>query len=55
MACHWDKAIYTEASWNDENDEWNVKDKVANQKKIDKIKEDTASDPKTPPDCSMWK
>jgi len=28
---------------------------TANQKKIDKIKQDKASDPKTPPDCSMWK
>ena len=32
-----------------------VDDLKANQKKIDEIKQDKASDPATPPDCSMWK
>ena len=40
-ACFWQKAIYK-------------KDKSENQKYIDKLKTDKSSDPKEPPDCSIW-
>ena len=54
-ACSWEKAIYTESIFNDENElRWIAKDPKANQRKIDEIKQDKASDPPTPPDCSMW-
>ena len=53
-ACFWDKAIYTEARWDDEQGIWVARDPQANQEKIKEIREDTASDPQTPPDCSIW-
>ena len=51
-ACFWEKAIYTEP---DQRNRWIVKDPEANQRKIDEIKQDKASDPPKPPDCSKWK
>ena len=51
-ACFWEKAIYTER---DQTNGWIAKDPEANQKKIDEIKQDKASDPRKPPDCSNWK
>ena len=53
-ACFWEKAIYTKAN-QDNKDLWIAKDPKANQRKIEEIKQDKASDPPTPPDCSMWK
>ena len=53
-ACFWEKAIYT-ASGIDETNGWIAEDPKANQRRIDEIKQDKASDPPTPPDCSMWK
>jgi|GEM_PF-2884166 len=53
-ACFWDKAIYTEARWDDKKRIWVVIDPQANEETIKKIREDTASDPQTPPDCSIW-
>jgi uncharacterized protein YjbI with pentapeptide repeats len=54
-ACNWKKAIYIEAEFDENTFSLAAKDKTANQKKIDKIKQDKASDPATPPNCSMWK
>jgi hypothetical protein len=50
-ACNWEEAVYTEA---DEN--LKAKDPEANQKKIQEIKNDKASDPSPslPVDCSQW-
>jgi Pentapeptide repeats (8 copies) len=53
-ACFWDKAIYTEARWDDEQGTWVAIDPQANEKTIKKIRKYTASDPQTPPDCSIW-
>ena len=53
-ACFWEEAIYTDADWNNEIRKWVVKDKKANQKRIEEIKRDKASDPKTPPNCNRW-
>jgi uncharacterized protein YjbI with pentapeptide repeats len=53
-ACNWDKAIYTEARWDDEQGIWVAKDPQANEAKIKEIREDAASDPQTTPDCSIW-
>jgi uncharacterized protein YjbI with pentapeptide repeats len=49
-ACNWKSAVYTEA---DEN--LKPKDAQANQKRIQEIENDKASDPKKPVDCSQWK
>ena len=52
-ACSWEKAIYTEP---DQRNRSIAKDPEANQRKINEIKQDKASDSLTfPPDCSMWK
>jgi uncharacterized protein YjbI with pentapeptide repeats len=54
-ACSWEQAIYTErTSDNNEGQIWIAQDPKANQRKIAEIKQDKASDPSTPPDCSMW-
>jgi uncharacterized protein YjbI with pentapeptide repeats len=59
LACFWEKAIYTEArrEFDKDRDEffWTATNKTANQRKIDEIKQDKASDPPNPPDCSKWK
>ena len=54
-ACFWEEAIYSDAEWNDLGKKWIVKDKIANQKRIEAIKQDKASDPANPPDCNIWK
>jgi hypothetical protein len=51
-ACFWEKAIYTEP---DLTNAWFAKDPKANQRRIDEIKQDKASDPLEHPDCSKWK
>ena len=51
-ACFWEKAIYTEPKWNKAKKKWIAIDEKANQKRIEEIKQDKASDPKNPPDCS---
>jgi uncharacterized protein YjbI with pentapeptide repeats len=53
-ACFWEEAIYTEPVY-DREKRWIAKDPKANQRKIDEIKQDKASDPPKHPDCSMWK
>jgi uncharacterized protein YjbI with pentapeptide repeats len=52
-ACSWEKAIYTEAEF-DETNGWSAEDPKDNQRRIDEIKQDKASDPPKPPDCSRW-
>ena len=49
-ACNWDKALYKGRY---ERFEWIV-DEVANQKYIEKLKQDKTSDPKEPVDCNRW-
>ena len=53
-ACFWDKAIFTAAKWNEKAQKWVIQDEQANQKKIDEIRQDKASDLTKPPDCSKW-
>jgi Pentapeptide repeats (8 copies) len=53
-ACFWDKAIYTEARWDNEKRTWVARDPQANEETIKKIRKYTASDPQTTPDCSIW-
>ena len=55
LACLWEEAIYTDAKWNITEKKWMTADEKANQKRIEEIKRDKASDPKNPPDCSKWK
>ena len=54
-ACLWEKATYTDTEWNSTELNWMLVDEKANQKRIEEIKQDKASDPKNPPDCSKWK
>jgi uncharacterized protein YjbI with pentapeptide repeats len=56
-ACFWEKAIYTELDLTNgwPTNGWIAKDPKANQRKIDEIKQDKASDPLERPDCSKWK
>ena len=51
-ASSWKKAIYTDAVWNEREQEWNAVDEKANQKRIEAIEQDTDSDSENPPDCS---
>lgn len=54
-ACFWQKAIYTMITFGDNGHLFVAKNAKANQQRINEIKQDKASDPKTPPDCSEWK
>lgn len=51
-ACHWEQAIY-KGAWDVEQFRW-VTDRAANQQFIQQLKEDRASDPPNPVDCSLW-
>ena len=49
-ACFWDEAIYTkEAEWNSEKWSWIPKDEEANQRRLEAIRQDKASNP---PNCN---
>ncbi len=55
-ACFWEKAIYTEQRvFDDKKQVWIAEDQKANQRKIEEITQDKASDPLTPPNCSKWR
>ncbi|MBC1193112.1 pentapeptide repeat-containing protein [Microcystis aeruginosa BLCCF108] len=47
-ACSWEKAIYTEAKWDEDKQLWVVADREANQREIEKLKRDKNSDPPNP-------
>ncbi|MDJ0544501.1 MAG: pentapeptide repeat-containing protein [Microcystis sp. M53601_WE4] len=47
-ACFWEKAIYTEAKWDEDKQLWVVADREANQREIEKLKRDKNSDPPNP-------
>ena len=53
LACYWEKAIYKGHFDNKNFFKWIVDDK-ANQQYIEALKQDKASDPKKPVDCSEW-
>jgi uncharacterized protein YjbI with pentapeptide repeats len=55
LACNWEEVFYTEADFDTSKSIVIPKDKQANQAKIDEIRNDTASDPTNPSDCSKWK
>ena len=50
--CHWEKAFY-QGDWDQDKLTWIV-DEKANQELIAQLKQDKASDPKEPVDCSEW-
>ncbi|MGB5594072.1 MAG: pentapeptide repeat-containing protein, partial [Crocosphaera sp.] len=52
LACYWDQAFY-KGYYDEEKIEWII-DEEANKAYIEELKQDKASDPKTPPDCSKW-
>ncbi|REJ58357.1 MAG: pentapeptide repeat-containing protein [Microcystis wesenbergii TW10] len=51
-ACSWEKAIYTEAKWDEDKQLWVAADREANQREIDKLKRDKNSDPPNLIDCN---
>jgi uncharacterized protein YjbI with pentapeptide repeats len=51
-ACFWEQATLTRSNWNETEKKWIAVDKKANQKKIEAIRQDKASDPENPPDCN---
>jgi hypothetical protein len=51
-ACNWDKAIY-KSHYDQDNNEW-VLEEAANQQYIEQLKQDRASDPQEPVDCTTW-
>ncbi len=51
-ACFWDGAIY-KGKWDEEERTW-VAIKLDNTNYVEKLKNDIASDPEEPPDCSRW-
>ncbi len=53
-ACYWENAVYSETQFKQDLFQWVVKDKKANQQKIEDLKQDKASDPEEPVDCSRW-
>ncbi|MGD1808005.1 pentapeptide repeat-containing protein [Dapis sp. BLCC M126] len=52
LACNWKEAIYVNST---KVEGKLIKDKQANQDRIEEIEQDKDSDPKNPPDCSIWK
>ena len=51
-SCYWEKAFY-KGNWDENNSTW-IFDEVANQEYIQQLKQDKASDPPIPVDCSRW-
>ena len=52
-ACYWEKAFYKDKY--DTEQSKGITFRQANQKYIEKLKADRASDPEKPVDCSQWK
>ncbi|NCR53329.1 MAG: pentapeptide repeat-containing protein [Microcystis aeruginosa L211-07] len=51
-ACFWEKAIHTEAKWDEDKQLWVAENPKANQREIDKLKRDKNSDPRNPIYCN---
>ncbi len=51
-ACSWEKAIYTQAKWDEDKLLWVAEDWEANQREIEKLKRDKNSNPRNPIDCN---
>ncbi|MDJ0662352.1 MAG: pentapeptide repeat-containing protein [Crocosphaera sp.] len=51
-ACYWDQAFY-QGYYHEKKGQWII-DGEANKAYIEELKQDKASDPKTPPDCRKW-
>jgi uncharacterized protein YjbI with pentapeptide repeats len=51
-ACFWERAIHTQAKWDEDKQLWVAEDREANQREIDKLKRDKNSDPPNPIDCT---
>ncbi|WP_375329240.1 pentapeptide repeat-containing protein [Microcystis sp. BLCC-F210] len=51
-ACFWEKAIHTEAKWDEDKQLWVAEDWKANQREIEKLKRDKNSEPPNPIDCT---
>ncbi len=61
LACYWKEAIYVNSTIvkvyvtsKEFYNKWIPEDKQANQQTIKEIEQDKDSDPKNPPDCSIW-
>jgi uncharacterized protein YjbI with pentapeptide repeats len=51
-ACFWERAIHTQAKWDEDKQLWVAADWKANQREIEKLKRDKNSDPPNPIDCT---
>jgi len=51
-ACFWERAIHTQAKWDEDKQLWVAADREANQREIDKLKRDKNSDPPNPINCT---
>jgi uncharacterized protein YjbI with pentapeptide repeats len=51
-ACFWERAIHTQAKWDEDKQLWVAADREANQREIDKLKRDKNSDPPNPINCN---
>ncbi|MDB9426002.1 pentapeptide repeat-containing protein [Microcystis aeruginosa CS-564/01] len=51
-ACFWERAIYTQAKWDEDKQLWVAADQEANRREIEKLKRDKNSDPRNPIDCN---
>jgi hypothetical protein len=51
-ACFWERAIHTQAKWDEDKQLWVAADREANQREIEKLKRDKNSDPPNPIDCN---
>ncbi|MDB9509353.1 pentapeptide repeat-containing protein [Microcystis aeruginosa CS-338/01] len=51
-ACFWEKAIHTEAKWDEDKQLWVAEDWKANQQEIEKLKRDKNSEPPNPINCN---
>jgi uncharacterized protein YjbI with pentapeptide repeats len=51
-ACFWERAIHTQAKWDEDKQLWVAADREANQREIDKLKRDKNSDLPNPINCN---
>ena len=52
LACYWEQAYY-KGDFDNNQEKWIVNEE-ANKQYIEELKQDKASDPKEPVDCSRW-
>lgn len=54
QACHWQQAIYTPSKWDEQQQRWVVEDEAANQREIEKLSSELASELTDSAYCHKW-